>query len=262
MNQYFEIFIKGLFRLNRAFAYHDAFIARLPQPTVVRPDSDEEGDEFGLKKQSHILTQERKPGSPASRDVYLKHLNLLYDDDSEDEGPMSLGNLQLKPLTKKSKAGYVSRTYRRESVRREMDVIESEYGRRSPELYVSVSLSENAILKAQAKIDRKKTTLMLKNGQSGSMTGADTSKYAVLVSPNSNFEPKNDMNGDKIGGKSEDNILQDDGYLDAQTRDPLLFYEEKKSIDQKMEVAIKKSQHESKETDIILQSDKDWFAKR
>ena len=85
---------------------------------------------------------------------------------------------------------------------------------------------------------------------------------AVLVSSNSNFESKNDMNGNEIGGKLEDNVVQDDGYSGAQTRDPLLFYEEKKSIDQKMEVGIEKFQHESKETDIILQSDKDWFAKR
>ena len=56
---HFEIFIKGLFRLNRAFAYHDAFIARLPQPTVVRPDSDEEGDEIQPEKGQKFGTQRR-----------------------------------------------------------------------------------------------------------------------------------------------------------------------------------------------------------
>ena len=92
--------------------------------------------------------------------------NLLYEDDSEDEAAIDMGNFKLLPFTKQTKADYVPRMEARKKVRKEVDIVENQYGRCSPELYISISISETAIEKAQTKVDLTKKKLLLLNDKS------------------------------------------------------------------------------------------------
>ena len=179
--------------MNRALEYHNAFIARLPQPTVIKPDSSEDEE---IEDEDELM--EGKKGKKSPRRRIIKKLSLLYEDDSEDEEGIDFGNFQLLPFTKQSKAGYIPRTIARAKVKKEMDIIENEYGRRSPELFISVTISEEAIEKAQAKVEMKKATLFLKDGSIANNNNDDkspsleekekhgvTSKYTVNVAGNS-----------------------------------------------------------------------------
>ena len=69
----------------------------------------------------------------------------------------------------------IPRTIARAKVKKEMDIIENEYGRRSPELFISVTISEEAIEKAQAKVEMKKATLFLKDGSIANNNNDDKS---------------------------------------------------------------------------------------
>jgi hypothetical protein len=268
---HFEIFIKGLFRLNRALAYHEAFIARLPQPAVIRSNSDEEGiDEVQIKTTRNISnTLDDIPGSPRARARYLKNINLLYDDDSEEEAAINLGNFSLLPFTKKSKSNYIKRTKIRERVRQEMDIIESQYGRRSPELYISVSITENAIAKAESKVDMKKVKLMLENVHGEQrieeVPSLKSSQHQTLISQYSDsqeatiLETKEYVKNEIIDGQPNGKVTG------ATKKHELLTYSSStgenivQNNDAKLPEELKVQEDEVKTSTYIEQSGRDWF---